>query len=208
MTTRITNYLLDLDGVVVDFIGGACRMYGFDPEDIPWIVGDHTFTPEMIGVELTKKEFYEGFTFGFWADLDFTPEAKTILNLMHNRNTTILTRPTAFGAGGKQAWIKKNLPRYFYKKKYLIGPDKAACAHPGALLIDDSDDMIKQFRAAGGHGILFPRIWNSNHHIKDPVLYLRACLALIDTEESDEGSFRNIDDNLLIDHIDRMHNSA
>ena len=46
------------------------------------------------------------------------------------------------------------------------------CAQAGALLIDDSDHNVIQFRNHGGQAILFPQIWNSNHHLPDPLAHV------------------------------------
>jgi 5'(3')-deoxyribonucleotidase len=76
----------------------------------------------------------------------------------------ILTGPTKDPEclAGKYEWITTVLPPYLHRQ-YLIGPRKQFCAHPEALLIDDSDDNVKAFRGAGGHAILVPRPWNSLH---------------------------------------------
>ena len=172
----IQNILLDLDGVIVDFIGGFRKWYNI-PNTITTFPGDYDMTPEKYGLDMTIKEMWQGLSYDFWINLEFTPEAENILKLVHDLNTTILTSPSSNGVNGKQEWIKKNMSRYFYKKKYLIGPDKSACAHPGALLIDDSDHKVAKFRKAGGHAILFPQHWNAHHSVVNKSVFFEVCLA-------------------------------
>ncbi len=67
-----------------------------------------------------------------------------------------------------RAWLGK------YTRRTLLGDCKHACAHKGALLIDDSDEQVERFRQAGGWAILLPRAWNSRHaEAGDPVGALR-----------------------------------
>lgn len=46
--------------------------------------------------------------------------------------------------------------------EYQIGPKKELNAKSGAILIDDSDKNVENYRAAGGCAILFPQPWNKN----------------------------------------------
>ena len=63
---------------------------------------------------------------------------------------------------GKVDWINTEIPREM-RRNFLIGPNKAIAARPDALLIDDHDQNVTDFRKAGGHAILMPRPWNSLH---------------------------------------------
>jgi hypothetical protein len=147
---------LDLDGVIVAFAEGVIKWYDLNctTEDITgWGVIFKYFPG-------SEAAFWEGLTTKFWLELKFTREANQILTLLKPIKPCILTSPPHNGAGGKQQWIRKNLPDYFKDGRYLIGPAKQYLAHNNALLIDDSDENIDKFENAGGHAILVPRPWN------------------------------------------------
>jgi hypothetical protein len=62
-------------------------------------------------------------------------------------------------------------------RNYVMGPAKHLCANSKHVLIDDYDRNINNFKAAGGHTILFPQFWNVAHdfqgdklkHVKDRI---------------------------------------
>jgi 5'(3')-deoxyribonucleotidase len=152
---------LDLDGVIVDFAQGCIDWYNLDctPEDFTeWGAIFDFFTGKEI-------DFWEGLTDKFWIGLGFTKEAKRILTLVGPMKPCILTSPSHIGgSGGKQQWIKENLPDYYNEERYLIGPAKNYMAHKNSLLIDDAEENVDKFRKGvngnGGHAILVPRPWN------------------------------------------------
>lgn len=92
--------------------------------------------------------------------------------LVGRDNICLLTGPTKDPdcLAGKLEWIHDVMPSWLHRQ-YLIGPRKQFCAHPEALLIDDSDDNVNTFRAWGGNAILVPRPWNTMHAVNtDPYL--------------------------------------
>ena len=147
---------LDLDGVVVDFVQGLIDWFNLDfkHEDCQNYEDIYKFYPG------TKADLWESLPDRFWAELNFTKEAVEILTFLEPLKPCILTSPVWTGAGGKQQWIRKNLPNYFDEKRYLIGPAKDYAAHKGSLLIDDAEDMVEKFQNAEGYTILVPRPWN------------------------------------------------
>lgn len=98
-----------------------------------------------------------------WENLPRSDEFDLIINLALSKGRVcILTRIHQGGediARAKIKWIQRELPEI----DYLIGTNKSFCAGPEALLIDDCDDNINNFRKSGGAGILVPRPWNSLH---------------------------------------------
>ena len=152
------QWFLDLDGVIVDFIGGIIKFWNLKctHNDITHWGGLYDF------FDGTEEEFWAPLPETFWQNLDFTEEAEAILDLVAPHKPTILTAPPWTGASGKQKWIQKNLPEYFDHGRYLIGPGKDVIAHPGAILIDDGEHNIDAWVANGGQGILVPRPWNRN----------------------------------------------
>jgi len=158
--------LLDLDGVLVDYVGGCRRLHdrpdpyasGFDRWD---------FVAEF---GMSAASFYAPQGRDFWADLDWTPDGRQIFNLIHKHfgpdNTCLLTSPilTEGCYDGKVAWIRKHLPRE-YHRRFLIGPAKEFCAGPGRVLFDDNDENVAKFTNAGGFGVLVKRPWNQLRNI-------------------------------------------
>ena len=154
--------LLDLDGVVVDFMKGALRHHGIaNPYDDPKLHGIWDWL-RVLGY---GDEFWEPLGASFWANLDPMPDGFDILRIVENRfgksNVCLLTQPCINEEcmAGKMRWIKKHLPDY--KSRYLMGPQKEFCAHPDHWLIDDADHNVNAFLKAGGRACLVPRIWNS-----------------------------------------------
>jgi hypothetical protein len=156
--------LLDLDGVLADWVDSVAPLFGTTKERLvdrwPRDVYD---IAEVLGVstsELWRVVHREGAD--FWADLKPLPWYAELIELCQSlAPTTILTSPSLdpSSASGKAEWLQRHLGDNF--RDYLIGPDKPACAHPGALLIDDRDHGCEGFVAAGGHAIVFPQVWNS-----------------------------------------------
>lgn len=163
---------LDLDGVIVDFIGGVCKAHNVPN---PWLKKEYKGlwgAEEMFGID--KSKFWGIMDEDFWANLEWTKEGKDILALVEDcfgkENVIILTTPcdTEGGVNGKVKWIKKNLPDY--SKQFLIGFKKHFCANKNVVLVDDCDKNIIDFRREGGFGVLVPRPWNTLYKLEGKLL--------------------------------------
>lgn len=163
----VDKILLDLDGVLVDFIKGAKQLHRKDYPYHPHNPStQHEMTPwELEPVfEMDGPELWEPMGFDFWANLDPLPHMNEFLELLESKfgeeNICILTSPirTDGCIDGKMSWIKKNIPRY--KRRFLVGPAKEFCAGPSRALVDDSHTNVDKFRQAGGHALLVPAPWN------------------------------------------------
>jgi hypothetical protein len=158
---------LDLDGVLVDFVGGVCKLHNIpDPYLDPVNYGVWGFA----GVAgMSNNQFWDSLTLDFWENLEWTHDGAAILHLCElaygEHNICILTSPPASrqdeAITGKMRWINKHLPQY--ARRLLVGPAKEFCASPTSVLVDDYDENIKKFNASGGRGYLYPRLWNSKH---------------------------------------------
>lgn len=169
---------IDMDGVLVDFVNGACKLHGipnpYDDGTCP--VGQWDFVKTLM---MSEEEFWKGMEEDFWAGLDPYPEAMKVIDYLKARcgidNLCLLTSPS-YNEGsptGKLRWIKKHLPEFY--RRVLIGPRKEFCAHKDSVLIDDGSHNIESFDSHSGYGILYPRMWNKLHFIVDlidPVEYL------------------------------------
>lgn len=163
---------LDLDGVLVDFVRGACETHGFDYDILmarwPANLWDMC---EIMG--LSNNKFFEPMGEKFWANLKPTEDAHTILSVVEGifgeENICILSSPTTNpgSLSGKYMWVDKYFPAY--SRKLMISPAKEFCAGPDKVLVDDSDKNIRKFEEHGGKGVIVPRHWNSMHMLKDSV---------------------------------------
>jgi len=183
---------LDLDDVLVDFVGGACRLWGvsspglIEPHWQPGVwscvkpLSDYLISrgmlPDWINPEegLTDNHFWSRINGDeeFWAGLPDLPWAPNLFDLAKDRGLEwyILTSPgwCASGYSGKVKWGKRRFGDRF--DRLIPTPHKHLFANPESILIDDSDINCQRFREAGGHAIVFPRIHNQLHeHRADPI---------------------------------------
>lgn len=163
---------IDLDGVLVEFVRGMVKAHGLpsDPYDDPKWAGEYLLT-KVLGIPKLHT-LWKPATHKFWAELEPSPECPSILAICERifgaDNIWLLTSPSlnTGSASGKMTWIYNNLPKH-YHRRFMIGPGKELCADANSVLIDDSDDVLGRFVAAGGHGVLYPRPWNSRHSEAD-----------------------------------------
>jgi len=157
--------LLDLDGVLADFVGAACRLHS---RPNPYLesesLGNYGIQ-ELLGIpdDLFWKDMGEE----FWASLDLLPDAREIVSLLERyhgvKNICILTSPvrTPGCTRGKMRWIEEHFPQF--RRSFLIGPAKEFCAHENSILYDDYEQNILRFATAGGAAFLMPAPWNYKH---------------------------------------------
>lgn len=164
------NILLDMDGVLVDFMGGACAAW---EKPNPYVYGQRGSYDICGELGIHPNIFWSKLTFTFWANLKPLPWAKELVITLENAfgrdNICILTSPCGtFGcADGKISWLTKHFPEY--RRRVLVGPPKHFCASPGSLLIDDYEKNIESFREHGGSAFLFAAPWNSKWRDVNPM---------------------------------------
>lgn len=163
---------LDMDGVIADFITGACDALGIDD---PWVKDpntSHECLREALGYD-SMESFYEdvhGQDFGkqveFWANLPKLPHANRIISevtRIFGENIFLLSSPSVSSNGcmpGKIKWIEKHFPQFL--DKFAFTKCKWAFAHDDAILLDDFALQTKRFEEAGGYSILCPARNNVN----------------------------------------------
>ena len=164
--------LIDLDGVVADFVAGAMELH-----DKEWPFLD----PEMKGNAgwdfykswgLTSEEFWRGMDRSFWAELPLLPWADDLVTSLEElagmENLCFVTSP-AHHPGcmeGKVDWCEAwypGIPVILTRSVKNGAPPKHFLAHEGALLIDDYERNVSDFVQAGGRALLFPQPWNYRH---------------------------------------------
>jgi 5'(3')-deoxyribonucleotidase len=154
--------ILDMDGVLVDFVNGSLRHHGLTLD--PYPVGKWNF---VLDLDITEKEFFQSLGKSFWEHLDWMPDGKEILAMVlrnfRPEDVCLLTSPcdTEGCIDGKRAWIAKHMPDF--SRRVLFGSAKEFVAGPQRILIDDSDSNCEKFVKAGGNSVLVPRIWNKDH---------------------------------------------
>lgn len=164
--------LLDMDGVLSDFVGGACRLHKVpNPYDNPVNHGKPRIE-ELVGIPAV--DFFGPMDEAFWAGLDPTPECFKIVaeveKVFGRNNVCILTSPVRTHGcfEGKLAWIRKHLPQF--GRRFLVGPSKEFAAGPHSWLVDDSDANVINFANWGGNAVQVPQPWNSIHKYSSSVM--------------------------------------
>jgi cytidyltransferase-like protein len=132
----------DLDGVIVDFEEGYERLTGKS------IKGNHV---------KGDSDFWQPITdagANFWINLDWMSDGEKLWKYIKKYTPTILSAPSREKSSrvGKEIWVRTNIPGTELILKYAS--EKQELAEPNAILIDDREDNIKQWKAAGGIGIL------------------------------------------------------
>lgn len=167
----IENILIDVDGVLNDFVGELMRRHGFPdyhhgmyPIECGYNIS--AAIGKFLGAEIPREKFWGDLDREFWATVPKSAEADIILgyanSVVPTERMCIATAPThdPLSAAGKVDWIYSKLPKVF-ARQFLIGAPKQFMAHPHALLVDDSDENVATFRRWGGQAFLVPRPWNS-----------------------------------------------
>ncbi|MDE2095783.1 MAG: hypothetical protein KGL39_00885 [Patescibacteria group bacterium] len=157
---------LDLDGVLVDFVGGACQFHGVNnPYELASNHGKYDLCALL---NMEPSRFWGNLGFDFWKNLDWMPDGKGIFQIIEKHfgkdNIVLCTSPceTLGCVDGKREWIKEHLPDYY--KSTIFTQVKKNLALPGTLLIDDSDNNVRDFEYQScdeSYGLLVPRLWNS-----------------------------------------------
>ncbi len=161
---NIKTVFLDVDGVLADFHLGILELYGLTENEFRQIVPPGKFYWD----KHIDEKMMENLSRNFWVNLHKTSDGDEIINLLEEKfgqeNICLLSNHVNMPdyAYGKIVWINLHYPRY--ADQYLLGTSKHYCASPRALLVDDADHNINDFRNHGGKGILVPRYWNSLHN--------------------------------------------
>ena len=153
---------LDLDGVLVDFVGGALAMHGkhIPPAEVRW-----DFLTQIGFDGVNDERFWAPMGRDFWAGLGWTADGRAILAAVEEafgaEQVCLLTSPclTPGCAEGKLDWVRRETPGY--ARRVLVGPCKHLLAGPRKLLVDDHDANCEAFNRAGGASVLVPRPWNT-----------------------------------------------
>jgi len=163
---------LDMDGVLVDFLGGLHRAFGvsYSIDTYPYEKGKWNMLEDINRPFSDGKSPFEvindSCTIEFWRDLNWMYDGRELLTTIINKFTHaddiyLLTTPMPnFGSWtGKALWVNKHIP-VFNERLIITQEPKKLFAGPDTLLIDDRSENVAEFVAAGGAAILVPRPWN------------------------------------------------
>ncbi|QDV21599.1 5' nucleotidase, deoxy (Pyrimidine), cytosolic type C protein (NT5C) [Gimesia panareensis] len=172
----VRHILLDMDGVISDFMGAILELHGQRELAENWPEGE----PNYAGVlGMTKDEFWkpvDSLGGRFWAEFPPYPWLNELLDLIRETAPfTISTSPSrsAACASAKVEWLRQHFEEPLFMD-FMIGTQKYLLAKPDVVLIDDQHKNIDKFREHGGQAILFPQPWNANFAITDRIGYVKS----------------------------------
>ncbi len=165
---RDWTIFIDMDEVIVDFIGAACKLHGTTREVMDsrrrlWTIY-HAINPH-----LTVDQFWDPILeLGkeFWINLEPLPWISELMNLIgkYKASWYILSSPSShceYSYEGKRIWLQKHFGKSF--DRFLLTPHKHLVSKPGTLLIDDRPDNVNRFYydeqgtgMTGGQATIFP----------------------------------------------------
>lgn len=162
--------LLDVDGVLLNWTAAAAKLWGTTEQELykNWTRGDFGID-KALGIsedEMWKEIDAAGDK--FWSGLEEYPWARDLFSHCNEiAPTYFVTSPSKHWSSfkGKLDWMYAFTgdPKF---RNYVMGPAKHLCATPKHVLVDDYDRNIQNFRASGGHTVLFPQYWNELHEFQ------------------------------------------
>ena len=175
--------LLDMDDVLVDWIGPAMKLLGLEWPVAEERWGEHLWDiPATTGISQdTFENTIKAAGADFWAELPWTTEGQDILAVVrdyacdsdiHLCSSPFYGDPGA--ACGKLCWIARELPGF--ERRTHLTQHKAMLAKSGAILIDDCQANVRDYSQGGGDAILIPRPWNDLHAVGEVVNWLDSWL--------------------------------
>jgi hypothetical protein len=139
--TEYTIYC-DMDSVLVDFDLGYQELTGMTTQQA-----------DANGIEAFWDPISKAGA-KFWITLQWMPDGKQLWDYIKKYNPILLSAPSREESSklGKRVWVKRELPGVKLILKYAS--QKQEYAAPTSILIDDRQQNIDQWEAAGGIGIL------------------------------------------------------
>ena len=158
---KVNLLFLDMDGVLVDFEGGVCKLFGVDQAELA--ERDNWEMLSMLGV--TLDEFWERINEAgeeFWAGLVGYPWYEEVIDICkeHAEKVIFLSTPSRHVTcyTGKVRWLKYRFD--FGELEFCLFGSKELFAAPGRLLVDDSYLNCARFISEGGDAMVFPAYGN------------------------------------------------
>ena len=156
--------MCDVDDVLADFVGAAYAGHGIcqnRAEPDSW-----ELTKSM---NMTHEEFWAPLSsFKFWYNIPLIPGAGEFVSMLNDiAPVCFMTQPQLQPScsSAKVKWLHRHFGRDKYPIFLTLGP-KSILANPVLLLIDDREFNIREWRKAGGRGVLFPQSWNRRKKVR------------------------------------------
>jgi hypothetical protein len=164
----INRIYLDMDGVLANFCEHAFAKSGkvYNPSDFLGKTS-HDIVPWF---DWRKADRH------FWATIPEEDDAvqlmKKAIRLVGKDSVFICSTPLkhelrAPSIEGKMDWladfVRNNQIDFDFESQAVFTANKAACAAPTHLLIDDRDKVTDGFARAGGQTLIRPHPWNSRY---------------------------------------------
>lgn len=179
--------LVDLDEVLTDFVGAAAEVHRVDRLELEALRRENGWGMELplsilLRRDIDVNEFWEPINYQgsiFWETLYPLPWFNEVINLVTSLTDDwfIVTGPSNCPTSydGKVKYMKRVFGSTF--DRFIISPHKHLLAKPGVMLIDDREENVEKFVAAGGDGIVFPSNGNKLHRFAtNPVPYVASIL--------------------------------
>ncbi len=188
-----TTVMLDMDGVIANFIGGAISAHGqdFQHDDVDewnWYEKHWGMSDEDFWIPLNSERFWVTLRRYSWSChvLEVIKE-----ELGSDVEICFCTNPGHFVGAipAKIRWLKNEgfMGDDCHTQQFIPTSRKGRLAKPDVLLIDDSGLNVQEFALDGGQAILFPQPWNANRcHVGQRIGYLKEQLKLIANEAGTE----------------------
>lgn len=175
----------DMDEVLSDFVGGACKVHGITREELESKRPPGTWAIEQF-IGLTTEEFWKPINAlgeRFWTELEPLPWCVPFFSSLqeYGEHVVILSSPSDHPGclSGKAIWLRKMLgPNIdfcpFRYKHYLAGSKR--------ILIDDRAENVDKWSSGSnnrGIGIVFPSQGNLFYKsANNPLPTVYRCLEL------------------------------
>lgn len=175
MPCLFDTIFVDMDGVITDFTGAVCELFGVreidghDPRvyENEWGNG----LPFLLSLALNREVLWDEIWgavdrrgSAFWADMPWTPWGEQLVRELISTGAQVhlLTTPARHPScsKGKLIWIQKNLPKKLHRE-YTFTPRKHRLAQWGTILVDDKPANVASFISSGGAGFLWPAPYNT-----------------------------------------------
>lgn len=158
--------LLDMDGVIANFVDGAIEAAG-----LPMTHGQASKWNFHLD-HMSEDEFWTKIAQrpAFWLNLEPYPWANELVDMcLEVAPVLFCSSPCldANSASQKIEWLRRHGFMAEDKNDYILTSHKGLMGHPSRLLIDDGKHNIEAFEAAGGKTILFPQPWNSDRRFSN-----------------------------------------
>lgn len=149
------NYKIycDMDGVLADFEARFEHFAGLSPDVYRKEIA------QKYGEKQVDKMFWDlidnQIGVRFWRGIPWMPQGRQLWEYIKPYNPTLLSSPSYSDSSriGKSLWVKDNMQST--KLIFRQAKQKSDFAESNAILIDDREDTIMNWKSKGGIGIVY-----------------------------------------------------